>query len=150
MPQLLNANPYEDLLVNPTTFTLNVMVEPAGATTSMSVNNAEGTAQDWTAFQSEMASHGLFITGHPGGEPQFEVAGVPCDPSMVPLEFDPFTGRVTHHTGGDMRRVVVERSLNLIDWSPLLVTDTGVGSAFKVVDTTREGQMFYRVQVTQP
>jgi hypothetical protein len=41
MPASLNANPYEDLMVNPTTFTLNVMVEPYGATTSMSVNNAE-------------------------------------------------------------------------------------------------------------
>jgi hypothetical protein len=149
-PSLLNASPYENLLINPTTFTLNVMVEPAGVTTSMSVNNAEGTAQDWTTFQAEMATHGLFITGHPGGQPQFEMGGVPCDPSMVPLEFDPLTGRVTHHTSGDMRRVIVERSLNLVDWTPLLVTDTGVGNGFKVVDTTREGQMFYRVQVTQP
>lgn len=150
MPPSLNANPFEDLMVNPTTFTLNVIVEPAGVITSMTVNNQEGTAQDWASFQAEMASHGLFITGHPSSQPQYEVGGVPCDPSMVPLEFDPFTGRVTHRTGGDVRRVVVERSPNLVDWAPLLVTDTGVGAAFKVVDTTREGQMFYRVQVSQP
>lgn len=149
MPASLNANPYEDLMVNPTTFTLNVIVEPSGVVTSMSVNNQEGTAQDWSGFQSDMASHGLFVAGHPS-LPQFELGGVPCDPSMVPLEFDQQTGRVTHHTGQDLRRVVVERSLNLTDWYPLLVTDTGVGSGLQVVDTTREGQMFYRVQVSQP
>ena len=131
-------------MVNPTTFTLNVIVEPAGVITSMSVNNAEGTAQDWASFQAEMAEHGLFITGHPS-PPQFQMGGVPCDPSMVPLEFDQFTGRVTHHTGGEMRRVVIERSPNLTDWYPLMQTDTGVGSGFKVVDTTREGQMFYKI-----
>jgi hypothetical protein len=92
----------------------------------------------------------LFLTGHPSYPPQYERGGVPCDPSMVPLEFDPFTGKVTHYTGGEMRRVVVERSPNLVEWSPLLVTETGVGSGFKVIDTTREGQMFYRVSVAQP
>lgn len=147
-PPSFNASS-ENPLINPTTFTLNVMVEREGAVTSMSANNAEGTAQDWASFQSEMASHGLFLVGHPS-QPQAEIGGVPCDPSLVPLEFDPFTGRVTHHTGEDLMRVVVERSPNLTDWYPLLVTDTGVGSGFKVVDTTREGQMFYRVQVSQP
>jgi hypothetical protein len=148
-PPSLNASPYENLLINPTTFSLGVLVEPIGASVSMNVNNDEGTAQDWTAFQADMASHGLFVTGHPSS-PQFELGGVPCDPSMVPLQFDQETGRVTHRTGGEMRRVTVERSPNLTDWSPLLVTDTGVGSGFKVVDTTREGQMFYRVGVSQP
>lgn len=150
IPLSLNSNPYENLLINPTTFTLNIMVEPIGASVSMSVNNDEGTTQTWDQFQAEMATHGLFLTGHPSYPPQYELGGVPCDPSMVPLEFDPFTGRVTHHTAGEMRRVVVERSPNLVEWAPLLVTDTGVGSGFKVIDTTREGQCFYRVSVSSP
>jgi hypothetical protein len=91
-----------------------------------------------------MASHGLFITGHPS-PPQFQMGGLPCDPSVVPLEFDEATGRVTHHTGGDMRRVVIERSPNLTDWYPLMQTDTGIGSGFTCIDTTRVGTCFYRV-----
>lgn len=149
-PPSFNSSSADNQPANPTTFTLNIMVEPEGVITSMSVNNQEGTAQDWAGFQAEMATHGLFINGFPSGPPQFEMGGVPCEPWMVPLEFDQQTGRVIHHTGEDLRRVVVERSPNLLDWYPLLATDTGVGSGFKVVDTTREGQMFYRVQVSQP
>lgn len=147
-PDLRHVSPYEDLSSPATTFTLNVMVEPAGVTTSMSASKEEPT-QTWTEFQAEMASHGLFITGRPG-LPQFSRNGVPCDAALVPLEFDQATGRVINRTGGDLRRVVIERSPNLVDWSPLLVTDTGVGSGFKVVDTTGEGQMFYRVSAIQP
>ena len=135
---------------NPTTFTLSVLVQENGCITTMSADSTEGITQTWDQFQSEMANQGLFITGHPGAPPQFEMNGIPCEAWMVPLEFDSITGRVTHHTGNDLRRVTVERSPNLIDWYPLLVTDTGVDSGFKVVDTTLEGQMFYRVQVSQP
>jgi hypothetical protein len=135
---------------NPTTFTLNVIVERAGVTTSMSANSQEGTAQSWAEFQADMASHGLFITGHPAVFPQFSRNGVPCDSAMVPLEFNYITGRVINVTGGDLRRVVVERSIDLIAWSQLLTTDVGVGTGFKVEDTTAEGSMFYRVQVSQP
>jgi hypothetical protein len=142
--------PHEDLTQNPTTFTINVVVEPAGAAVSMSANSDEGTTQTWEQFQAEMASRGLFLTGRPAYLPQYELGGIPCDPSMVPLEFDPLSGRVTQKTGGDMRRVTIERSWDLTNWAPLLVTDVGVGSGFKVVDTTREGQMFYRVQLSQP
>lgn len=145
-PDLRRVSSYEDLPSPATTFTLNVMVEPAGVTTSMSAGKEE-TAQTWTEFQAEMAGHGLFLTGRSSWLPQFSRNGAPCDGALVPLEFDPLTGRVTQHTDGEMSRVVVERSPNLIDWAPLLVTDVGVGSVFKVVDTTREGQMFYRVSV---
>lgn len=148
-PDLRLASPGESLPGSPTTFTLSVMVEPAGIKTSMSASQKE-TAQTWTEFQAEMASHGLFITGHSSWLPQFSMNGVPCDGALVPLEFDQATGRVTHHTGGDLRRVSIERSPNLVDWSPLLQTDVGMGSGFKVVDTTREGQMFYKVSAAQP
>jgi len=133
---------------NPTTFTLNILLEPGGLTTTMSANSQEGTTQTWTEFQSEMAEHGLFLTGRYSSQPQFETDGVPCDPSMVPLEFDTLTGRVIQKREGyALRRVSIDRSPNLQDWSPLLVTDVSDGTGFKVIDTTREGQMFYRVSL---
>jgi hypothetical protein len=94
-----------------------------------------------------MAWHGLYLTGRAQWQPQFAINGVPCDGAEVPLSFDQQTGRVTHNTGGELRRISIERSPNLQDWSPLMVTDVSDGTGFKVIDTTREGQMFYRVTV---
>lgn len=135
---------------HPTTFTLNVMVQEAGVVTTMTVNDDEGTTQTWNQYQAEMAEHGLFLTGHATYQPQFSRGGVPCDGTLVPLEFDQATGRVINRTEGDLRRVVIERSPNLVDWSPLLQTDVGVGTGFKCIDTTREGACFYRVSASQP
>ena len=145
-PDLINAS---EEPANPTTFTLNVSLNPNGITTSMSANNEAGTAQDWEQFHLEMAEHGLFLTGHVSA-PQFSLNRVPCDASLVPIEFDRSTGIVTQRTEGGLMRVVIERSPNLVEWYPLMQTDVGMGTGFQVVDTTREGQMFYRVQVIQP
>lgn len=150
MPETNGITLFEDLTKNPTTFTLNVMLIPDGVLTSMTSDNTEGTTQNWDQFRLEMEGHGLFITGHASYQPQFSRNGVPCDGASVPLSFDPFTGRVIHNTGGELKRVSIERSPNLIDWTPLLVTDVSDNTGFKVVDTTREGQMFYRVSVSIP
>jgi len=143
----LNSFPYEDLLQNPTTFTLSVALRQGTAQMKMSANNEEGTTQTWDQFVSDIADHGLFLTGRPALEPQYERDRIPCDRASVPLSFDPFTGRVTHNTGGELRHVTIERSPNLQDWYPLLVTDVSDNTGFQVVDTTREGQMFYRVSL---
>lgn len=142
-PDLRLASPGEGSPSSPTTFTLNVMVGPAGLTTSMSASKEE-TPQTWVEFQAEMADHGLFITGHSSWFPQFSINSIPCDAVLVPLEFDQVTGRVTHRTGSDMRRVSIERSPDLVTWTPLLQTDVGIGTGFKVIDTTQEGACFYR------
>lgn len=150
MPDTNGLSLFEDLTQNPTTFTLNVMLIPDGVLTSMASDSTEGTAQTWDQFRSEMEERGLFLTGHASYQPQFSRNGVPCDGASVPLSFDPITGRVIHNTGGELKRVTIDRSPNLIDWAPLLVTDVSANTGFKVIDTTREGQMFYRVQVSQP
>lgn len=149
VPPSLHASHYENLSINPTTFTLNIMVQEADVVTTMTANTDEGTAQTWDQFQSEMAEHGLFLTGRPS-EPQFSRGGIPCDGASVPLEFDRATGRVVQRTEGNMRRVVIERSIDLNTWSALLQTDVGVGTGFQVVDTTRYGTCFYRVSAMQP
>lgn len=135
---------------NPTTFTLNVMLIPDGVLTSMSANSGEGTTQTWSEYQEEMVKHGLFLTGRATYNPQFSRDGVPCDGTTVPLSFEPFTGQITHNTGGELKRVTIERSPNMTEWAPLLVTNISDGTGFKVIDTTIEGQMFYRVSVSQP
>lgn len=146
MPPPPDAFPYEDLTMDATTFTMNVKV--AGGMASSSINASRALpAQTWDEYTAEMATHGLFLTGGFAWEPQYEVGGVPCDPSAVPLSFDTLTGKVTHNTGGERRLVTVERSPNMENWFPLLVTEVSDGTKFQVVDTTREGQMFYRTTV---
>lgn len=145
MPPPPDAFPYEDLTMDATTFTMNVKV--AGGMASSSINASRALpAQTWDEYTAEMATHGLFLTGRFAWEPQYEIGGSPCDPSAVPLSFD-FYGRVTHNTGGERRLVTVERSPNMENWFPLLVTEVSDGTKFQVVDTTREGQMFYRTTV---
>lgn len=134
---------------NSTTFTLNIKLNQNSSSISMSANSDPSIAQTWDEFAAEMAEHGLVMTGRPSW-PQFSRSRVPCSSASVPLSFDEATGRVIHNTGGELKRVTVERSLNLQDWYPFLVTDTGERSGLKVIDTTREGQMFYRVSVSQP
>jgi hypothetical protein len=150
IPASPNSFPYEDLFHNPTTFTIDVSLNGGVISTRMGVNNQEGTAQTWDQFVAEMADHGLFLTGRAALAPQYERDGVPCDAADVPLSFDPLTGHVIHNTGGELRTVSVERSPNMETWYPFLATDVADGSRFRVVDTTREGQMFYRVQLIQP
>lgn len=140
----------EDPTQNPTTFTLGVTVHGESVTTTMSANNAEGTTQDWTGFATEMAQHGLHLTGRAQSAPQYAQNGVPCDSGAVPLWFDPVTGRIVHDQGGQLRRVVVERSVDLENWSHLLTTDVSDGSKFAIVDVSRFGQGFYRVSVGTP
>ena len=149
IPPTLNSFPYEVTNSNPTTFTLNIRVLGGSTLTTMTANSQEGITQDWTQFVADMAEHGLFLTGHSRWLPQYALNGVPCEGAEVPLSFDQLTGRVIQ-PGVDLRRVTIERSPNLTDWSPLMVTDVGHGTGFQVVDTTREGQMFYRVSVSQP
>lgn len=144
-PPSLNAFPFETEIA--TTFTLNVSIQGGSALTSMHAERGNESSQTWEQFTAEMATHGLFISGIPGGEPQFERDGVPCAPSEVPLSFDLATGRVTQHIVGTLRRVSVERSPDLQSWFPFLATDVSDGSGFQVIDTTREGQMFYRIIV---
>lgn len=130
-----------------TTFIINVLLNNGQPTISM---NAVRDSQTWDEFASEMASHGLFLTGHASYDPQFSRNRVPCAGAEVPVSFEPFTGRVIHQADEPLVQVKIERSPNLKDWYPLLVTDTAENSSFGVMDTTVDGQGFYRVSVYRP
>lgn len=105
----------------------------------------------WNQFLADLADHGLTLSGHGDGAQHFSYNGVPCPPEAVPLRFDEQNHTVVHSGPADyMRTVVVERSANLEAWTPFLTITTPMGRGFQVVDVTRQGQMFYRVQVRQP
>jgi hypothetical protein len=58
----------------------------------------------------------------------------------------------TSQTGaqGEMRKITVLRSNDMKNWTEFLTTEVGAGAGIQVVDCTREGQMFYRVEMTLP
>jgi hypothetical protein len=131
-----------------TTFHLDVLVGVGGTiyTTMKAVRGPE-TVQTFAEFQAEVAAHGLVLADHAEGEPHYERNRITCDGENVPLAIDYLSKTIIHSTGGIMRNVTVARSTNMKDWSPLMTTQVSEGTGFRVVDTTREGQMFYRVTV---
>jgi hypothetical protein len=134
------------------TFTIDAVLEPDSTlTTRMNCRQGEEATQSWEQFAAEVRSHGLVVTGVADGSQYFSRNRTPCDPSQVPIEFDPFTKTVLLPAGvAEMRRVTVERSKDLVSWSPLLTTTVPIGKGVRVEDATRSGQMFYRLSVSAP
>lgn len=131
---------------NGTLFRLNVFLHWSGETSvSMTANTSPEATQSFLEFQADVRSHGLEIAGTGDGSQFFSINKVPCDPAQVPIEFDPITRVVSHNNGYQLRRVVIERSTDLINWSSFLTTDASVGTGFAVEDASINGQMFYRV-----
>lgn len=136
----------------PTTFNLNIYVDPyAGPVMTMTANVGEQFSQTAEEFFADMLSHGLYLSGRPDGAQSFSRNRIPCDASEVPITFDPVTATVRNGLAGsgETQTIIVERSRDLRLWSAFVKTEVGAGAGFRVVDTTQEGQMFYRV-TTRP
>lgn len=137
-----------------TLYRLNILIDsPYSFSQSMSARaGGDQQFQTFSQFQAEMAGHGLNVSGAPDGSQSFSINRQPVDPTMSPISFDPITktARNIRVGEGEMRRILVTRSDNLRDWTPFVSTDVGVGAGIQVVDTTRSGQMFYRVEMSQP
>lgn len=137
-----------------TLYRLNIIVDsPYSMSQRMTATSGGGQGfQTFLEFQAEMAAHGLNISGVPDGTQSFSWNRIPIDPTMSPISFDPITKTVRNALAGEgeTRRIVVSRSSNLRDWAPLLSTEVGIGAGIQVVDATRHGQMFYKVEMLQP
>jgi hypothetical protein len=136
-----------------TTFRLNVLLETVYSTRiTMTATPNDGTTQTFLQFQQEMLTHGLWVSGQPDGSQSFSRNGVPIDPTMSPITFDPVTKSVRNTLvgEGEMRKITVLRSNDMKHWTEFLTTEVGAGAGIQVVDCTREGQMFYRVEMTLP
>jgi len=132
---------------------LKVTVDDAGiVTSSISAAKAEPEqTQSWEEFRAEVASYGLVISERGDGSKSYSLNRVPCGPDRVPITFNDQTKTVVHAGfDGRMKTIAIERSKDFQSWSPLMSVVTGHGTGFRVDDLTRSGQMFYRVQVSQP
>lgn len=136
-----------------TLYRLNIIVHPYSISQSMTATEGGGQGfQTFQQFQADMLNHGLWISGMPDGSQSFAWNRMTVDPTMSPISFDPVTKTVRNSMSEDgaLRRIVVQRSNNLRDWTHFLSTEVGVGAGIQVVDATRQGQMFYRVEMSQP
>lgn len=137
-----------------TLWRLNILLESADTVRqTMTATSGGGQGfQTFEQFQAEMWSHGLWMSGMADGRQTFSWNRQPIDPSMSPISFDADTKTVRNSLAGEgeMRKIVVSRSTDLRNWSHFLSTEIGVGAGVQVVDATRKGQMFYRVEMTTP
>lgn len=133
---------------SPTEFTLNVFVaSPTELRRTMTADTRPESFQSWVEFQSEVASHGLHVSGRADGSQYFSRNGVPVSAGEVPLRFDTVTGQVIHDRGGQLVQIVIEASSDLEHWQRLASVVHGVGEGFQIADVSTEGQQFYRVRV---
>lgn len=137
-----------DRETNPTIFSLNVFVaSPTELRRTMTADTRPESFQSWAEFQSEVASHGLVVTGQADGSQYFSRNSVPVSAGEVPLRFDTATSQVIHNRGGELVTVVVEASTDLENWQQLASLQHGVGEGFQIADVSGEEAQFYRVRI---
>lgn len=135
-------------LSEPITFVLDLYLAPGPSLSqSVTIHKGADTYQSWAEFRQEVSQQGLVLTGSGDGSQWFSRDGQPCDPSEVPIEFDSTTMTVRHLAGGPGHTVVIQRSEDLVNWSPLLRATIGEGTGFQVVDTSTKPVVFFKVQL---
>lgn len=134
---------------NPATlFTLNVFVaSPTELRRTMTADTRPEAFQSWVQFQSEVASHGLHVSGQNDGTQYFSRNGSPVPAGEVPLRFDTATGQVVHDRGGQLVQIVIEASADLEHWQRLASVVHGVGEGFQIADVSEQGFQFYRTRI---
>lgn len=138
-------------LNTPTTFTLDVSLVETGEEpeirTKLHAVKSDEFVLNWFEYQRQISAMGLCVTGVADYSQCFMRYGQPCSASEVPIAFDLRTKRVVLDLGGRVRQISVERSADLKDWTPLFSTDASSERPLRIVDTTPEKSMFYRVKV---
>lgn len=128
-----------------TTFWLDAVATAGAVRTSLSARQDPALVQGWAGFQADVADAGLRVTGIADGTAWYERDGLPCSADQVPIRFDPDTLTVRHRAAGELVRLRIERCTDLRQWSRLLNVELPVDQPFRLIDTTPEGQMFYRI-----
>lgn len=137
-----------DTTTGATLFSLNVFVaSPTELRRTMTADTRPESFQSWVAFQSEVASHGLWVSGRADGSQYFSRNGVPVSAGEIPLRFDAVTGQVIHDRGGQLVHITIEASTDLENWQRLASVVHGVGEGFQIADVSIESQQFYRVLI---
>lgn len=129
----------------PMTFTLDIATTGGRLTLGTKAEQSAEMVQDWAGFQADVAAQGLRLTGMADGSSFYARDGVACSSDLVPIRFDFETLRVRHRVPGPSLRLRVERSTDLISWGRFMSVETPAGLPLRVVDTSPETQMFYRV-----
>lgn len=98
-------------------------------------------------FDAAIAQHGIQLATR-YGDYYFGLNGRPASQEQVPIFFDHLPdGSLTIRVGdGEQYEVVLERSIDLSRWYPIMRTSIGAGRKYRFMDLTSELQVFYRLR----
>lgn len=132
-----------------TLFTLDIRLDQDGDFTVRMSASGESATQGWAEFQTEVARHGVYVTGSADGSQYFSTNRVPCRASDIPISFDALTKTIELRSDNPMKLIEVERSRDLQNWSSFLRTKVSAGAPdLRIQDATTAVSMFYRVNVS--
>lgn len=140
----------DGVMIPVTLFTMDIRMDALGRVTTQTgaifgTNNIQG----WLDFQAEIATHGVQVTGVPG-HTSYATNGVPCASEDVPIVFDEANHSVSIRGGdGPSRRCEVERSKDMINWSPFISVTVSREAGARIEDASASGVMFYRVRLSE-
>ena len=71
--------------------------------------------------------------------------GVTASAEEVPISFDFETKTFTVSNGNPTYSVVIERSVDMVSWTPMAKISISEGYKFKLADASQEDKAFYRI-----
>jgi len=140
----------DGVMIPATLFTMDIRMDAQGRiTTQTGATFGTNDIQGWADFQAEVATHGVHVTGVPG-HTSYATNGVPCASEDVPIAFDESNHSVSIRGAGPARRCEVERSKDMVDWSPFISLTVSQEAGARIEDASASGAMFYRVRLSDP
>jgi hypothetical protein len=112
-------------------------------------SNKPEDLQDFSEFQTELASHGLVISDI-GNSFSFSLNDIPVTQTECPIKLlsDPQHSIELQITDCTYSKVVIlERSYDMIEWSPMLRTVAQSGMKMRFQDAIESGSAFYRLRL---
>lgn len=105
----------------------------------------EGSVINLEDYEQAIAVHGIRLNTYNTERTSFGLNGRPASADQVPVSFDRRDNSVTIGRGETIK-VVIEKSDNLTDWEPVVVTSVPLGQRIQITDIAVTTQMFYRTR----
>lgn len=103
--------------------------------------------QDATAWEADLAAWGLSMNPH-GSSQSFSLNGAPIAAEASPIHLS--SNPPSIDLDGAAAKILVEKSYDLLEWSPVFVTSVPEGRELRFQDASSTSQLFYRLTLLAP